>query len=374
MTDDLIAYLMDDLSPERRAEVEAKLATDVVWRWELERLRECMATSDESESCVEPPSGVVDEISSVANDLEPPVDLVKKTCCFVEDSASGKFKVEKQNRKKRAPFAPASCAAARRSWSLADVTVASGVALILAALILPAIQQSRGSARTEQCANNLRALGAASESYAKRHFGFLPTVMRGEPSLVYLTKMVDAQILSPEEAFAISACPDSMAAQRRFASGSLSRLPTTLELSTAKGHELSDQVREANVSFAFPVGYFNKRGEIQPLEFNPGAEQPLVSDAPTIGPTALVSNSHGGCMQNVLSSAGCVKPYALCVLVREDQRMRDIHLNDAGKPAAGNSPDDVFLAPPDYGPEGPIALGGLKSVKVQLYIVPLVAE
>jgi anti-sigma factor RsiW len=53
MTDDLIAYLMDDLSPERRAEVDAKLESDVVWRWELDRLRECMVASGDVAPCSE---------------------------------------------------------------------------------------------------------------------------------------------------------------------------------------------------------------------------------------------------------------------------------------------------------------------------------
>lgn len=385
MTEDLIAYLMDDLSPERRAEVDAKLETDVVWRWELQRLRECMTAADgDAGSCGDAapaPAGAaatalatIDD-SSIHDskvDVEPPRDLVKKTCCFVEDSASGKFKVEKKRcSKKHAAFTAEAAGACKRSWSFADVTVASGVGLILAALILPAVQNGRAVARTDQCSDNMRVLGFSYDDYSQLHGRFMPAVNRGEPSIISLTRMVDAGVLTNAQAYAISACPDSREAQERFEDGALSRLPSTLELTSATGLELLKLVALANVSYAMPVGYFDAAGEVQPLKFNPGAEQPLVADAPIIGPTALRSNSHGGCRQNVLSTAGCVKPYTLCVLSQEDQRMRDIHLNNDGMPAAGNSSDDTFLAPSNFGPEGPVGVGNATRVQIEIIYVPV---
>lgn len=384
MTDDLIAYLMDDLSPERRAEVDAKLETDVVWRWELQRLRECMTADDgDANACGDaepaPPESAASALAAVNEssihdskvDVEPPRDLVKKTCCFVEDSASGKFKVEKKRcSKKKAAFTAEAAGACKRSWSLADVTVAGGVGLILAALILPAVQNSRAAARTDLCANNMRGLGMAFENYAQRHNGYMPVVNRGEPAIFSLTRMVDAGVMTADEAYATSACPDSREAQERFEDGALSRLPTTMELTNATGIQLLNLIALANVSYAMPVGYFNAAGEVQPLKFNPGAEQPLITDAPIIGPNALRSNSHGGCRQNVLSTAGCVTPYSVCILSQEDQRMRDIHMNDAGVPAAGSRPDDIFLAPANFGPEGPVGTGNVTRVQVQIRFYP----
>ncbi|BBO36292.1 DUF1559 domain-containing protein [Lacipirellula parvula] len=388
MTEDLIAYLMDDLSPERRAEVEAKLETDVVWRWELQRLRECMTAADgDASSCDDaapaPAASAATALATIDDssihdskvDVEPPLDLVKKTCCFVEDSASGKFKVEKKRcSKKQAAFTAETVGACKRSWSLADVTVASGVGLILAALILPAVQNGRAAARNDQCANNMGSLGMAIENYAGRHAGLMPAVNRNEPSIAFFTRLVDDGDLTPQQAFQLSACPDSVQAQERFADGALSRLPSTMELSSVTGLQLLKLIALANVSYAAPVGYFNAEGEIQPLKFNPGAEAPLMTDAPTIGPTALRSNSHGGCRQNVLSSAGCVRPYTLCVLSQEDERMRDIHLNDAGLPAAGNSPDDIFLAPPNFGPDGPVGVGNATKIQFEIIFCPVMSR
>ncbi|WP_428307114.1 DUF1559 domain-containing protein [Lacipirellula sp.] len=383
MTEDLIAYLMDDLSPERRAEVDAKLETDVVWRWELQRLQECMTAGDgDANSCGDASAPAESAASALATidessihdakvDVEPPLDLVKKTCCFVEDSASGKFKVEKKRcSKKQAAFTAETAGACKRSWSLADVTVASGVGLILAALILPAVQNGRAAARTDQCANNMGSLGMAIENYAGRHAGLMPAVNRNEPSIMFFTRLVDDGDLTPQQAFELSVCPDSVQAQERFEDGALSRLPSTMELSSVTGLQLLKLIALANVSYAAPVGYFNAEGEVQPLKFNPGAELPLMTDAPIIGPNALRSNSHGGCRQNVLSTSGCVKPYTVCVLSQEDKRMRNIHLNDAGVAAAGTSSDDIFLAPPDHGPNGPVVLNGPPQFQLNIYLVP----
>jgi len=379
MTDDLIAYLMDDLSPERRAEVDAKLETDVVWRWELQRLRECMAASGDIESCSEsspaPPEALeASSVSASPVDVEPPVDLVQKTCCFVEDSASGKFKVEKKRcGKQKAKFSAEACRSGGRSWSLADVTVGAGVLLILAALVMPAIQSSQTASRRGTCDFNLRALGMATGKYADLNNGLLPEVSPGQPAVYYLTRLVEGGVLTEAEALEIGACPDSDEARRRSEEKLKLHVPTTNEFAMATGDELLRLIATSGMSYAVPVGYFDEKGQHHPSKLSSHSERPMIADAPVIGPMGVRPVSHGGCTQNVLNEAGCVKPYSLCVLPGEDARVRDIHLNNEGLPAAGNSPDDLFLAPPSYGPDGPIASGQAKSFRVQVrFYVPLV--
>ena len=68
MTDELVAYLLDDLCPERRAEVERRLGHDAEWQREFERLKECFAETGDPAKCAD----------------EPPQDLVTRTCCMVE--------------------------------------------------------------------------------------------------------------------------------------------------------------------------------------------------------------------------------------------------------------------------------------------------
>lgn len=379
MTDDLIAYLMDDLSPERRAEVDAKLATDVVWRWELQRLRECMAANGDIESCAESSPALPDalEASHVDGspvDVEPPVDLVKKTCCFVEDSASGKFKVEKKRcGKQKAAFSAETCHSGGRSWSLADVSVGAGVLLILAALIMPAIQNSQAASRRGTCDFNLRGLGMASGRYAELNNGLLPEVSPGQPAVYFLTRLVEGGVLTEAEALEVGACPDSDEARQRSEEKLKLHVPTSNEFSLATGEELLRLIAKPRMSYAVPVGNFDENGQHHPSKFTANNERPMIADAPVIGPMGVRPASHGGCTQNVLSEAGCVKPYSVCVLSGEDARVRDIHLNNQGIPAAGNSPDDLFLAPPSYGPDGPIASGQAKSIRVRLqFFVPLV--
>ncbi len=57
----------------------------------------------------------------------------------------------------------------RRGHSLIEVLTVVGIAGILAALLLPAVQSARESARRLQCANNLRQIGLALQSY---HAGY----------------------------------------------------------------------------------------------------------------------------------------------------------------------------------------------------------
>lgn len=359
MTDDLVAYLLNDLAPEQRAEVEAKLETDVVWRWELERLRECMAANGDLQKSVE----------------EPPLDLVQKTCCFVEDSASGKFALEeaakkKACRKSRAALSVVAAGeASGRSWSAADVTIGVGVLLVLAALVMPAIQQSQAAARRGTCEYNLRGLGAATAQYAELNDYRLPAVLPGQPAGLFLVGLVEGGALSKEEALEAATCPDSPLAQRRFDEGLRRQMPERAELELVRGFAMQEVLDMMGLTYAVPVGYFDAKGSHQVPRFTGGQELPLMADAPLISAAGLRPESHGGCSQVVLSEAGCVRPYSVCVLGGEDARMKSIHLNDAGVPAAGNSPDDLFLAPPNFGPDGLLAVGPPQTRKVQVFIL-----
>ena len=52
MTEQLLAYLLDDLSPADRDAVESRLAADEVWRQEFERLKDCLAGGGDRDECV----------------------------------------------------------------------------------------------------------------------------------------------------------------------------------------------------------------------------------------------------------------------------------------------------------------------------------
>jgi hypothetical protein len=150
-------------------------------------------------------------------------------------------------------------------------------------------------------------------------------------------------------------------------------VPTTDELATATGEQLYQLVSMLGITYAVPVGYFDEKGRHHPPKFTASSDRPLVADAPMIGPMGIRPAVHVGGTQNVLNEAGSVNPYQVGILPGEDERVRDLHLNDQGIPAAGTSPDDHFLAPPMFGPDGPIAPGMQKSIRLRLqFFIPSV--
>jgi len=64
--------------------------------------------------------------------------------------------------------------AARRGFTLIELLVVISIIATLAALILPAVQNARATARRAECLNNMRNCGIAAQSYASSRNGNLP--------------------------------------------------------------------------------------------------------------------------------------------------------------------------------------------------------
>ena len=75
----------------------------------------------------------------------------------------------------------------RRSFTLIELLVVIAIIAILAAMLMPALQQARERAQEVTCTSNLKALGTAAQMYAQQYEGYLFSY-HGSPSIANATK------------------------------------------------------------------------------------------------------------------------------------------------------------------------------------------
>jgi hypothetical protein len=340
MTEELFDYLMDDLCPERRAAVEARLAADPAWRRELKRLQECLAENGNPGKCLE----------------EPPQDLVERTCCLVREVGDSQEHVCVGSGK-AAPLAAAFTAespcvgAGSKPWTLADLTVGAGILAIVGALVTPALYETRAASRRVLCENNVRTLGGALYDYQLQHNRQLPPVRPGENAGRYTLALLNSGLLTRQQLRDILICPESRLAEDVSTGRFVLYLPTERELDSATGEQLVTLWKAMGGSYAFLLGYRDKSGSYRQPIFTGEQQAPLVADAPQVSPLGARSGNHAGAGQNVLYQNGAVTFLKDSVMPLGHD---NIFLNDRGLQAAGIGPEDVVLGPGDCGPDGPL--------------------
>jgi prepilin-type N-terminal cleavage/methylation domain-containing protein len=78
----------------------------------------------------------------------------------------------------------------RGGFTLIELLVVVSVIGLLVALLLPAVQSARGSARRMQCANNLRQIGLAIQNHAEAHGKFPAGVGRYPADVSFLVQIL----------------------------------------------------------------------------------------------------------------------------------------------------------------------------------------
>jgi hypothetical protein len=331
MTDELLAYLLDDLTPEGRTAVEAHLERDQAWRHELERLKACLAATGDPARCGE----------------DPPRDLVTKTCCLVK--RAGEPAARSAATASFAAAAPCDCETA--AWSRSDLIVGGGVALLLAMLVLPALRESRDASRQLVCQNNLRNLGLALFAYQENHNHRLPNAAPGRNAGMFVLDLVDEGVVSRRQLTRWLLCPESQLAEDVAQGRVVFQIPTRARIVASQGDQLAQLLATMAGAYAYRLGYFDKQNEYHVIPFTGDANEPMLADAPRLLRSGVRSANHGGCGQWIAYQDLSVRFRTNCDL---DAGIDNIYLNWFGMHAAGRGQGDIVMGVSSCDANGPI--------------------
>ena len=328
MRDQLIGYLLDALDPQERSVLERKLAEDIGLRRELSVLQRSLAGLDADRG-----------------HYDPPECLVERTLELVAEKSSQITRLPKMTPVTTPPVA-------RSRWTIADLVVTAGVLIAASLIFIPAVSQSRHSARVAGCQNNLRQLGVALASYSEandRIFPHVPTKGPRAAAGIYANTLFHSGFLDDPN---LVICPASALAEN----AKTFHVPTTDELQRAEAPKLAELQRSMGGSYGYTLGYVSK-GRYHPTKNLGRSQFALLADAPTCAPASnIVSDNHGGIGQNVLFEDGHV---ANLTSRTTEGCGDDIFLNDQGEVSAGMHRDDAVIAPSPAKPIiWPVALQG----------------
>ena len=157
---------------------------------------------------------------------------------------------------------------------------------------------------------------------------------------MFALKMVEAGVLTREQLSELLICPSSDLAERVFQGKIVMLVPSRRELSKASGPQLQEIVRNMGGSFAYRIGFVDRRNNYVQVKFVGSGQAPMMADKPSFDLQGCQSANHFGCGQNVLFQDQSVRYESTCL-----QRGRDENwfLNADNQPAAGRHKYDVVM-------------------------------
>ena len=307
---DLVGYLLGALEVAEQQEVEEALQDDSRLRQQLEALSFRLQPL---ESC---------------RHVEPPAGLSERACQLVTES------VEPATLRERIFSSRGGDWSGRSSWSMMDTLFASGLVLVLALLLFPAVLNSRHMAELRSCQDNLRQIGVAIRQYSDLNHGYFPVIpSEGRMSVAgaYAPILVNSGYLDGRQ---VVYCP---AVQNDTTWVSVEPL-TEQMVADSPGLELDESQRPLNGVYAYNPGY-ERDNSYHPHRNLQRSYFPVVADIPGPTGTQRISTNHAGLGQNVLFEDGSVR------FLRDAQTVMNdpFYLSERGRMELGRNRDDSVI-------------------------------
>ncbi len=266
-------------------------------------------------------------LEALPRSYEPPAGLAARTCRTV---------LAKRGRTERLPqLSPVSSTAHwTQGFRFADLAVGVAIFLAAAALIVPALQNSRFHAQVFTCQNKLRQIGVALTQYSERHGGYFPVVPpRGKLATagIYAPVLMEHGLLTESSQVV---CPGSPLAEDRHY-----RVPRLSEVERVGGDQVGELCSQMGGSYGYSLGHIQD-GVYYGTKNLRRQHFALMADRPSLHMPDFQTVNHSARGQNVLFEDGHVQFLATPSIPGPSSH---IFTNDAGRIAPGLHVDDPVI-------------------------------
>ena len=219
-------------------------------------------------------------------------------------------------------------------WSVMDVVCSCAAALLVGALLIPALSAARFSSRSVACQNNLRSVYNSLTQYADANAGRFPQIPEAGPLATagcVGPMLKTAGLLENDKVFACAGLGKS---------ASQARIPMTSEVLAAENSEELQLYRQQMLGdYGYTLGYL-ENGKYAAVKNLGRSNYVLLADAPHNATPSRTSRNHGGWGQNCVMADGSIQ-FNRTGFIGTDA----IYINDRNVVAPGVGPLDAVVAP-----------------------------